>query len=198
MFIKNEVALILLIILTAAIFLPLTLLISLALVNSINPMQVVFITSFTVENETNETVFITPLGAVDQEGNRAILPQYLRPFPGIPVLKEGNFKIKPGGRKTIYYDWDDINFSEILIKTENLERVLVVDAKPTTNQFHPPESSHFVIENLKDLQTPTPELRAAARFEDWEIWVLPLIYSLSVYVFIYSTVQYVRLKKKNK
>lgn len=161
-------------------------------------MQVVFITSFTLENRTNEDIFITPLGAVDQEGDRDILPQYLSPFPAIPVLKNGNLKIKPGESKTIYYDWDDINFSEIFIKTKSSERVLIVDANPTRNQYHPPDSRHFVIKNLKVLKEPTSELRMAADVKDWAIWVLPIVYSLSVYVFIYSIVQYVKLKKKNK
>ena len=58
----------------------------------------------------------------------------------------------PGASVKITYDWDDINFSEILVETRSGSfKQLVVDPEPDSGQFHAPDYDTFVIPGLSQL-----------------------------------------------
>jgi len=157
----------------SGLLLPASLLPGLLLLNSVNPMLHVFLVDFTVESRLDEEVRITPVGAIGS-GERRPLPQYV--YVGedcaFPSLGGPSRPVAPGESITITYDWDDIQFSEILVTAEDWERMLVVDPIPSKRMFSPPARTHFVIRSKGKL-TPTTDavVRAKSRL-DRELAVL--------------------------
>ena len=148
----RRIVLLILIVLTC-LFLPQSCGSVLLLVNSVNPMQLVFITSFTVQNASGQPIDITPVGTRGSEGKKSLLPIFTTASPAFPAIKTRHFHIENGDSIAIRYDWDDVNFSEIVVRTsENHYHQLVVDPTPTDNQYHPPTSDHFVIPPISQLQ----------------------------------------------
>ena len=147
----------------------------LVVVNSVNPMQVAFITDFTVENQSGESVTFTPIGASGSKGDRSLLPIVMWKLPAIVAMKTGSFHLAPGESKRILYDWDDINFSEIAVRSdEGRFYELVVDTTPTENQYHAPTSDRFVIPALTGLPSISPRVREATggMGRAWLLWLL--------------------------
>lgn len=144
---------------------PLTLLV---LLGVFNPFALVFLYPFQVENKTNEPIWITPLGTVGEEGLRQVLPQYLFRTPALPALKEADLRIDPGETRHLIYDWDDINFSEIVVKSRRGEqRMLVVDSHPTENRYHTPGENHFVIDSFERLEPLTGAISETVLSRRW-------------------------------
>ena len=136
----------------AAVLSPLTLLTTLIALNTINPMAVVFLTEFTVVNEGANEIWVTPIGAIGQDGGRKPLP-YSR-FRDFYLLseKDRDFYIPPQSSRTFVYDWDDIQFSEILIRTDRKAyRVLSTGLHPTKGQYRRPKQNHFVVGDFESL-----------------------------------------------
>jgi hypothetical protein len=127
------------------------------------PMLAAFIIDITIVNETDQRIVVTPVGTIGEKGRRSPLPVFRREFPPIQSTQRGGFGIEPGDSTTIFYDWDDINFSEIVVRNEQEDvRQLVVDPNPTTRQYHSPEKKEFVIDDFKALApVPVPVLDAA-------------------------------------
>ncbi len=138
--------------LASVVTLPLFLVTLLTGLNLVNPMGLAFLTSFHVVNRSGENLWVTPIGAVGSAGKRRTLPlafgQYLylmKPFSKDIALSDGE-------RQRLVYDWDDIQFSEILLRRENGEyRVLETGLHPTENQYRRPAQTEFVVENMADL-----------------------------------------------
>ena len=59
---------------TGLLLSPLFLVVWIILLNTVNPMAMVFLADFEVTNESSETIRVTPSGAVGSEGRRATLP----------------------------------------------------------------------------------------------------------------------------
>jgi len=115
-----------------------------------------FVAKFTVENQTDEPIAVTPVGTVGQQGTREALPVYMWPLPPIWSSHRGGFEILPGESIDIIYDMDDINFSEIVVHSRNGEiGQVVVNPDPTRDQYHAPAQKHFVIDDLDSL-APVP------------------------------------------
>jgi hypothetical protein len=153
--------------------LPLMGMTALGLFNSINPMQLMFLCSFDVTNESEETLWITPVGTIGREGYRHTLPQYLREFPAFTSIQVGGYRLAAGKTKRITYDWDDINFSEIAVMNESGEyRQLVVDANPTECQYHPPASDSYVIESFEALSPIDDRVLEATTTEKYDFRIL--------------------------
>lgn len=145
-----------------------------------NPMLLAFLFRFDVVNESGETVWITPIGAIDREGERRVLAQYTEGGEAIPAGQERNQKVQPGETLRIVYDWDDINFSEILVRdAAGNGRVLVVDATPTVDQFHSPESNRFVIPQLDSL---APAPADVAEAVEWQPAITDLVWRRALIV----------------
>lgn len=132
------------------------------LFNTVNPMQSAFIISFKVENQSGEDIWITPIGTRGSEGRRAHLPRYISVFPALPAIKTGSFHVQNHQTIEIKYDWDDINFSEIAIESQDGQFYqLVVDSNPTKDQYRTPESRHFIIPDFKTLDHISPAVLEA-------------------------------------
>lgn len=147
---------------------PFALLCCLLLLNSVNPMQLAFITRFTVENQSGQTLRITPIGTRGDEGYKGRLPILMTTFPALPSFRSGGYSLKPGKSVKITYDWDDVNFSEIAVQTEDGSLYeFVVDPNPLLNQYHSPESNHFIISDSAILQPARSHIIDVVRQSDW-------------------------------
>jgi len=103
------------------------------------------------------------VGTFGRAGSKRRLPIYMWPVPAVQAGRTGNFPLGPGESKRILYDWDDINFSEIVVAAEDGRQVqIVVDATPTKRQYHRPEKSQFVIPALDELERAEGPVLAAA------------------------------------
>lgn len=132
--------------------LPLSCVPVLFLLNVVNPMQMVFVTAFTVENRTAATIYVTPVGTVGPDGWRRPLPLAVWQAPWVPASQRGRIPIGSGETITLYYDWDDINFSELVVETEGgTLRQLIVNPNPTANQYTIPRVTDFVIDDVAQL-----------------------------------------------
>ena len=136
-------------------------LLCLILVNSVNPMQLTFISNFEVENKTQQPLWITPIGTT-LSGRKSVLPQFI-PFPAIPVLHSRELKIEPEQRRRIHYDWDDINISEIAIRdSTGVLRCFVIDSSPPTRAYYANKKDLYAIDDFQRLPMATPTVAAAA------------------------------------
>ena len=148
--------------------------------NTVNPMQIMFITDFEVENRTLQPVWVTPIGTF-RSGGKTVLPQFSAPFPAIPTWRSRDLGIAPGERRRIYYDWDDINFSEIVIRDSvGVLRNLVVDHRPPTDAYYANKADLYRIDNLLVLPMATPVVAAALapsprRFIFWTFAIAGLV-----------------------
>lgn len=113
--------------------------------NSFNPLSIAFKTDFSVANLSGERIFVTPVGAVGREGRRSRLP-LLTDTAGVWFLpRNANLLIEPGRTRRFFYDWDDIQFSELLIEVGGQRYVIVVDSQPTVNQYRQPAEKNFTV-----------------------------------------------------
>ena len=137
----------------------LTLLFGLSLVN---PMGLMFLTTFTIENRANEDIWVTPIGAVGSSGTRHLLPLSVAPFPYLMTPSRKDFHLRPGDRRSFTYDWDDIQFSEILVRNKGgAYRTLPTGLPPTEGQYRRPIETAFVVSSFIGLQ-PTTEVQLQA------------------------------------
>lgn len=144
--------------------LPITCMNGLVLINMVNPMAMGFLTSFLVVNQSQETVYVTPIGTVGREGKRYILP--LSPSARFSLPSTGPFEITlpPAEEYQFTYDWDDINFSELAVRNERGEWYqLVTDPNPIKNQYHQPQVKAFMIPPLSQLPRASSDVVAAAK-----------------------------------
>jgi len=112
-----------------------------------------FMVEFSIENKTSETLMVTPIGAVGKEGQRQLLPVSMASSINFPVKQASRFRLAAGQTMVIPYDWDDINFSEIVVENEQGEaRQLVTDPTPTQNQYHGPAQRSFAINDWNKLE----------------------------------------------
>jgi hypothetical protein len=125
--------------------------------------RAIFIAGFTVENLTDKAIVITPVGTYGKEGQRGPLPVTMSWFPYLPAFQGGGFRLPAGGTVTICYDWDDVNFSEIVVEDEQARQFqMVTDPNPTTNQYHAPSQERCAIDDLARLGEVVPAVRDAA------------------------------------
>ncbi len=112
-----------------------------------------FYSDFTIENKTTGHITVTPVGTVGHEGHKALLP--VKALFIFPAFQSGDFRLAPGESARIWYDMDDINFSEIVIDDgAGKHYQLVTDPSPTTNQYHGPLQRQIVIDDLSKLEAP--------------------------------------------
>lgn len=146
------------------LFLPLSCFPLIFLFNTINPMQLAFITDFTVENRTGRELSVTPIGTVGQQGRRRSLPLTRWKAPWWPASQYADIPVPADEKVTLFYDWDDINFSELVVATEDgTLRQLVVNSNPTARQYVIPEVTDFVIDDVNRLEEVNPAVLAACQ-----------------------------------
>jgi hypothetical protein len=146
----------------------------LLILNSVNPMQLTFVTEFRVENQTTRPLWVTPIGTFNT-GGKCVLPQFATSVPAIPAVRSRDLRLEPGGSTWIIYDWDDLNFSEIVVRDARGEyRQLVVDPDPPKRNYYRNKRERYVIEEWESLPAATANVLAAALNLDrqWWIWGL--------------------------
>ncbi|MCK4871903.1 MAG: hypothetical protein KAS72_04170 [Phycisphaerales bacterium] len=185
----------------SVVLLPLLpLLAMLPIINSINPMQIGFITDITIANRTEETIKVTPIGATGREAKRQPLPIYATRAPATCSRQLGGFIVEPGEATVILYDWDDVNFSEIVVETESGDLFqLMVDPTPEKNQYHAPTVKSFVISDLGALSPISAEVlpayeEAKDEFSLWRsyyslMWPILVLAAVPWSVFIFLLVR---------
>jgi hypothetical protein len=174
---------------------PLLLLSLLAGVNLFNPMVLGFQYEFEVVNKSEEAIEITPIGTIGREGIKAILPQYSSRLPAWPALRRGAFALDPGSSVKVLYDWDDINFSEILVRTSSgVHRQLVVDPNPTESQYHSPAAGRYVVASLSELPEAAQTVIDAAAVCPFDYWGWSLLFSGAVPVLLLVAWRMVRIE----
>ena len=157
----------------------------LLLFNLVNPMQLAFLTSFKMENQSGKDIWVTPVGTVGEKGRKAQLPIYFTIVPAVPSMKTSRFHLKEGDILKIRYDWDDINFSEIVVESKDGHFYqFIVDPNPT-KPYHPPKSRHFIIPSLETLSSVQPTVHeSVTQRSRW--WVVCyLTYGSVILFFMY-------------
>jgi hypothetical protein len=148
----------------------------LMLLGPVNPMLAMFVTEFAVENRTSERIRVTPVGTVES-GSRRLLPVYLAPFPAVWGVRNRDFVIPPGVTVRIFYDWDDVLLSEIVVHDARGRAYQVSVDQSMPNRGFGPHQERFVIGDLGLLPGPGPEVLRVARsgFHNWRPWVVLLL-----------------------
>lgn len=131
---------------------PFFLLAILLVVDAVNPLSVMFLHSFSIENQTDKEIIVSPIGAVGSEGVRHPLPISSSKRFHVISVKNGNFPIPAKTAREFTYDWDDIQFSEILTRRKNGDwKVMKTGLHPTRRQYRMPEKTLFEISDLDEL-----------------------------------------------
>jgi len=154
----------------------LTLLVGLSLVN---PMGLMFLTSFRIHNQSGEDLWVTPIGAIGPSGQRHTLPISVGEFPYLIIPSNRDFHIPPGDSRHFTYDWDDIQFSEILVRSrDNVYFIVLTGLHPTEEQYRRPEAEDFTIPPLAELQ-PASKVHTAA-LSDGPPYRMIFLYALAL------------------
>ena len=120
-----------------------------------------FLIECSLENTTNHTVWVTPVGTAGPQGSRYLLPMYRQSWPKRPTIKRSHYQVKPGERFVFVYDFDDINFSELVIEDKTgIVGQIVVNPTPTRSQYSPPAQTDYVLSPTTPL-APVPANVAA-------------------------------------
>jgi hypothetical protein len=146
----------------AVLSFPLFLVTLLFALSLINPMGPAFLTTFEVKNASGKELWVTPIGAVNRNGLRRTLPMTANRLFYLQTPADRDFALAPGASRTFTYDWDDVQFSEILVRDASGDyRVLPTGLHPTEGQFRRPELNRFVMTNWKELAPASePQLEA--------------------------------------
>ncbi len=136
---------------------PASLLVVLIGVNSVNPLQTIFVGEFGVQNKSGEPLRFWVAGK-HESGNLHLLPLFATAFPALPSLRTGGFKLADGRSARIVYDWDDIDFSVIVVERGSGEfRAVDVDTEKRGRDCCRPPSGHaYAIPSVDTLRVASP------------------------------------------
>jgi hypothetical protein len=155
------------------VLLPLFVITCLLVINTVNPMRLAFVASFDIVNATAEEILVAPIGAVGSDGQRYPLPLASARCFGVIPQSDLEFAVPPGATLALAYDWDDIQFSEILCRTrDGAHRALPAGLHPTQGQYRRPREKRFEIADLNALELATDLQLAALRVPRRSIWLL--------------------------
>jgi hypothetical protein len=154
----------LLIFLVALLSLPLCCCPTVPLINNLNPIHYAFLVEFQVVNESDETTYITPIGAVRTvEEPRHVLLRASPRLPGTPALRQGDIRLDPGESLRIIYAGEDVAASEIAVRNAQGEyRQLVIRDRQKRLTFDE-ETPEYTIGSFKKLAKIDPEVLAVAK-----------------------------------
>jgi len=141
-------------------------------------MRLAFLSSFVIDNKSGQDIWVSPIGAVGKDGARHPLPFYNLKYLAIRSPKRAEFYIAKDTSRAFIYDWDDIQFSEILIRPKQGDiRFIVVDPNPTSNQYRKLKGNRFTIGSLSDLpaatDNPAIALSSIGKACYWRVYALP-------------------------
>jgi hypothetical protein len=137
------------------------------LINNVNPVHYGFLAEFQVVNESGETVYITPIGAVRTvERPRHVLVRASPRLPGTPALRQGDIRLDPGESLRIIYDRDDVAASEIAVRNAQGEYRQLVISDRQKSLILDEETPEYTIGSFKRLAKIAPEVLAVAKQAD--------------------------------
>ncbi|MCB1086515.1 MAG: hypothetical protein KDM63_05685 [Verrucomicrobiae bacterium] len=178
----------------AVITFPLFLLTLLFALSVVNPMGLAFLTSFDVVNETEEPLFVTPIGAIGSRGERYILPHSISRSFYVMGIKQSEFQIPPCSTRKFTYDWDLIQFSEILVRRiTGKYHFIGTGLDPVMGQYRRPEADRFVIADLDTIPVAGDDLLLALSKNTAGGWTIYILAGVG----LFSPVFYI-LAQKNK
>jgi len=157
---------------------PFLLLAIILILGTINPMSSMFMCTIRIENRSGETVHVTPIGThIAIKEYRAVLDQYAVTMPPIPVIRQGDFILRPNESKIIDYDCDDVRLSEILVKTDD----------GTYKQISTQNNKVNVIPPLSELSNANHAVLDATSGSEfnWMYWSIILLGLLSLSLYIW-------------
>ncbi len=130
---------------------------------------VAFITDFTVTNRSKQSIIVTPVGSFARRGLRSTLPTIMWRYLPLYSFKSTRYPLEPGETVKIYYDMDDIQFTELAVELMPGDiRQFVVGPPPTSNQYSSPAMNQIVIDDLDSLQPAIATVNSAAmRDRQW-------------------------------
>ncbi len=132
-----------------------------------NPMLLAFLTSFEIRNDSGADVWVTPIGRWEGSGKYGPLPQYRSRTPvAIPSRRGHDIHVKAGGRLEIIYDWDDINFRHLLVRSGSGQVYITdTDKNGTLDSCYAAQRSSYRIPPLKEMRKASAELLPCTRGE---------------------------------
>jgi hypothetical protein len=152
--------------LVACLSLPLCCCPTLPLINNVNPIHLFFLVEFRVISESDETIYITPVGTMRTlQKQRYVLSRASPRLPGTPALRQGDIRLDPGESVRIIYDDEDIAASEIAVRNAQGEyRQLVISGrqKRLTSDEGMPENV-YTIGSFDRLSKISPEVLVVAK-----------------------------------
>jgi len=127
-------------------------------INAFNPMQLAFLESFRITNNSGESILVMPIGMITGSGRYGPLPRYRHSSPPAVALRRSEpIQIAAGAETDVTYDYDDINFRHILIKdTHGNIYILNTDKRGSRDESFGPQRENYIIPPLKELG-PAPE-----------------------------------------
>jgi hypothetical protein len=137
-------------------------------VNAFNPMQLVFLTSFTMYNESGADLWVTPVGMWEGSGSYGPLPRYRDAYPPAWRLRERSDLLLPAdGELQITYDWDDINIRHVLVRTSAGDvYIMDTDQKGDLHGCYAAQQERYGIPQLSELELAPEELLRCTRGEN--------------------------------
>ena len=155
---------------------------ALILMNSLNPMQTMFISSFSVRNDSGEPLRFWTAG-VHESGQTHLLPLFATSWPALPSLRAGGFFLAARQTTRVTYDWDDYNFTAIIVRSAGGD-LLAFDVDAEARQAdccYRPRKEEYVLPPLGTLRAATPAERTAREEGNFvglrlgAIFVLPFV-----------------------
>ena len=123
-----------------------------------------FVKEFEIVNATGQYIWVTPVCKLDSDGRYCPLGTYYQRLSSQKKIRNVfDVKIKAGESIRIFYDWDDIDFRHILVKTA-FGDIYIIDANEQGNSASCDESQDesqkdkFIISDLSTLSIASPEL----------------------------------------
>lgn len=92
-----------------------------------NPYGCLYITDVSIKNDCSDVIYVTLVGEYMPSGNRSTLGICAVPFPYLPSIKIGKFKVKPGKDISLLYDGDDVNVCGLVVFREGKSGFMPVD-----------------------------------------------------------------------
>jgi hypothetical protein len=122
------------------------------------PSYPMFWGRFTVVNESDETLYITPIG--ERSGQQRVLVEQLSRFPYASILKRADVRLDPGESVQIYgraFDEPSWMLASIAVRNEGREyRQLMIDEPILSLTLHSEQT--YRIESFSALARATPEV----------------------------------------
>ncbi len=124
-----------------------------------NPMLLVFLETFDIANESGETIAITPIGATETAHRLRELPSFQEDYPPARDAVSRNIPMAPGQRIKYTYDWDDVNFTHIVIRgPDGVVRALATDYRIEEGCCGPPKRDEYIIPPLSEIPMAPAEM----------------------------------------